>query len=181
VAADTDFPTNGAQLCIAGQGVKSYKPGRLEAQDGMVYEGNIEYISCIGAEERAREMGQAKAVFVPSEYSEPFGNLAVEAHMCGTPVITTDWGAFPETVEHGRTGWRCRTLDHFLWAAESLQQFDPTYISQQAASLYSMDAVKYRYQEYFEMLGDLWDEGWYARRIERQRIQLVMPSSGKRQ
>ncbi len=81
---------------------KSYRPGRLEPQDGMIYEGNIEYIGCIGPKQRAKEMGQAKAVFVPTESAEPFGNVTVEAQFCGTPVITTDWGAFPETAEHGR-------------------------------------------------------------------------------
>jgi glycosyltransferase involved in cell wall biosynthesis len=157
-----------ATLRIEGQGVKSYKPGRLEAQGGMVYEGNIEYIGCIGAEERAREMGHAKAVFVPSEYAEPFGNVAVEAQICGAPVITTDFGAFPETVEHGCNGWRCRTLDHFIWAAENLRQFDPAHNSQRAASLYSMEAVKPRYREYFEMLSDLWKDGWSADNLGRQ-------------
>ncbi|MFZ1935353.1 MAG: glycosyltransferase [Thermoguttaceae bacterium] len=68
----------------------------------MIYEGNIEYIGCIGPKQRAKEMGQAKAVFVPTESAEPFGNVTVEAQFCGTPVITTDWGAFPETAEHGR-------------------------------------------------------------------------------
>jgi glycosyltransferase involved in cell wall biosynthesis len=117
--------------------------------------------------------GGPKAIFVPSEYAEPFGNVAIETQMCGTPVITTDWGAFPETVEHGRTGWRCRTLDHFIWAAENLRQLDPAYIRQRAASLYSMESVKPRYQEYFEMLSDLWDEGWYAGKVGRRGIQLV--------
>ena len=139
----------------------------------MVYEGNIEYIGCIDPEKRARAMGQAKAVFVPSEYAEPFGNVAVEAQMCGTPVISTDWGAFPEPVEHGHTGWRYRTLDHFTWAAKNVGDFDAAYIRQRAVARYSMDAVKLRYQEYFEMLSDLWHEGWNARRVERQRIQLV--------
>ena len=68
--------------------------------------------------------------------------------MCGTQVITTDWGAFPETVEHGQTGWRCRTLDHFISAAENSRKFDPAYISQRAASLYSMEIVEPRYLEY---------------------------------
>jgi glycosyltransferase involved in cell wall biosynthesis len=35
-------------------------------------------------------MTVARAVFVPSEYAEPFGNVAVEAQTCGAPVIMTD-------------------------------------------------------------------------------------------
>ena len=40
--------------------------------------------------------------------------------MSGTPVIATNWGVFPETVIHGLTGWRCRTLEEFEWAAQNV-------------------------------------------------------------
>ena len=36
----------------------------------------------------------------------------------GTPAITSDFGAFCETVEHGRTGYRCHTLEQFMWAID---------------------------------------------------------------
>jgi glycosyltransferase involved in cell wall biosynthesis len=154
----------GAKLLIAGQGVKSCRSGYLEAVDGEIYDGDIEYIGCLGPKERAFEMGRARAVFVASEYAEPFGNVAVESQFCGTPAITTDFGAFPETVEHGKTGYRCRTLDHFIFAAKNAHKLDPQYIHDRAVANYSMDRVKWMYQEYFQMLYDLWDKGWYTQR-----------------
>lgn len=36
--------------------------------------------------------------------NEPFGNTAVEAQLCGAPVIVTDRQGLPETVDHGRRG-----------------------------------------------------------------------------
>ena len=89
--------------------------------------------------------------------------------MAGTPAITTDWGAFPETVEHGRTGFRCRTLDHFLFAARHAPCLDRSDVHRRSVANYSLDRVRWRYQEYFQMLSDLWTGGWYA---ERERTQL---------
>lgn len=121
-----------------------------------------EYLGVIGPEERGKIMSKAKAVFVPTIYVEPFGNVAVEAQGCGTPVITTDWGAFTETVEDKKTGFRCRTLSEFIKAAEDVSGLDPYYIRQRAIDLYSLDVIGKKYEEYFTRLLKLWDKGWYG-------------------
>jgi glycosyltransferase involved in cell wall biosynthesis len=121
-----------------------------------------EYLGVIGPEERGRIMARAKAVFVPTIYIEPFGNVAVEAQGCGTPVISTDWGAMTETVEHGKTGFRCRTFQQFLDAAENVHTLDPAYIRQRAIDTYSLDVIGRKYDAYFRRLLTLWGEGWYA-------------------
>ena len=160
----------GVKLKIAGQGVKQIDGNRIACTDGEVYEGdNLEYVGCVIGDARAKLFQEAKGVFVPTVYVEPFGGVAVEAQLAGTPVITTDWGAFTETVEHGKTGYRCRTLDHFTFAAQNVVNLDPFYIHKRAVANWSMDHVRWMYQEYFQMLSDLWGKGWYA---ERNRTQL---------
>jgi glycosyltransferase involved in cell wall biosynthesis len=45
------------------------------------------------------------SIFVfPSVFEEPFGMPLVEPMASRTPVVTTRGGAFPEIVEHGRSG-----------------------------------------------------------------------------
>jgi glycosyltransferase involved in cell wall biosynthesis len=80
--------------------------------------------------------------------------------MVGTPVITTDFGAFVETVEHGKTGFRCHTMNEFVLAAEEVKKLDPQYIRDRAVRLYSLDTIKWKYDSYFRRLLDLWGEGW---------------------
>jgi len=121
-----------------------------------------EYLGVIGPEERGRVMARAKAVFVPTVYVEPFGNVAVEAQGCGTPVIATDWGAMTETVEQGKTGFRCRTFQQFLDAAEDVSKLDPHYIRQRAIDTYSLGVIGKKYETYFKRLLTLWGDGWYA-------------------
>jgi glycosyltransferase involved in cell wall biosynthesis len=159
VAAET-CKRLGARLLVAGKGCIKCERGNIHCEDGGVYAG--EYVGCVTGKKRAQLYQSAKAVFVPSLYVEPFGTVAIEAQMAGTPVITTDFGAFPETVEHGKTGFRCHTLDQFVWAAQHVHELDPWSTHQRAVANYSMDRVRYRYQEYFEMLTDLYGDGWYT-------------------
>lgn len=42
---------------------------------------------------------------VPSLWEEPFGLVAAEALMRGTPVVVSDTGGLSEVVEQGRSGW----------------------------------------------------------------------------
>jgi glycosyltransferase involved in cell wall biosynthesis len=120
-----------------------------------------EFIGNIGPEQRAELMGNAIALFAPTTYIEPFGNIVVEAQTCGTPTITTDWGAFTETNIHGVTGYRCRTLQDFMEAAENVKDLDRSFIRQQAIAKYSLESIQVKYEKYFERLLTLWDDGWY--------------------
>jgi len=165
----------GAKLVLAGQGCVKHEVvsgvKQIHCEDGAVYSGNhLEFVGSVIGERRARLLQNAKAVFVPTYYIEPFGTVAVEAQMTGTPAITTDFGVFPETVEHGRTGFRCRTLDHFVWAARHVGDLDPRYIHQRALANWSMDRVRWMYQEYFTMLNDLWKSGWKEIHDDRREL-----------
>jgi len=122
-----------------------------------------EYVGPVDAEKRAELMSGAIALFAPTTYIEPFGNIVPEAHFCGTPTITTDWGAFVETNEQGVTGFRCRTFDEFCKATEEVKKLDPQIIHDRAMANYSVDVIKYKYEAYFKRLLTLWDDGWYTR------------------
>jgi glycosyltransferase involved in cell wall biosynthesis len=121
-----------------------------------------DYVGVVGPEERGILMSRAKAVFVPTIYVEPFANVHVEAQACGTPVITTDWGVFTETVENGVNGFRCRTFKEFVSAAQAVSGLDALTIRDRAIARYSLNAVGAMYENYFNRLGTLWGDGWYA-------------------
>jgi glycosyltransferase involved in cell wall biosynthesis len=116
-------------LVLAGSGVTGYGDGWVEA-DGMKLEGNLTYVGTVGGQARTDLMRKADAVLVPTLYIEPFG--ALEAQVCGTPAITTDWGAFPETVGNGLGGYRFRTLKEAVEAVAKAKELDPMTIATHA-------------------------------------------------
>ncbi len=67
---------------------------------------HIQYIGFIDTPEAKREfLGNARALLVPSLFTEPFGMITLEAFACGTPVVALDSGALPEVVENAKTGY----------------------------------------------------------------------------
>lgn len=119
------------------------------AADGMPAGGSYEYVGAVGPDERNKLMSGAIALFAPSHYIEPFGNVAIEAMACGTPVISSDWGAFPETNVHG---FRCRTFAQFVDAA--VRAPDLHRFSQRAHVKlhYDLPVIQKRYADYFDSL-----------------------------
>ncbi len=121
-----------------------------------------EYIGPVYGKDKAELMGKAIAVFTPTYYIEPFANVHIEAQVCGTPVITTPWGVYSETVINGLNGYKCHTFKEFLEAAEKVKSLDPKKIHERAVELYSVDNVRYKYETYFKRLYTLHDKGWYS-------------------
>lgn len=124
----------------------------------------MHHVGEIGSTRRMRMLGRAHAVLAPTQYIEPFGNIAVEAMASGTPPITTDWGAFTETIRHGETGFRCRTLQEFVDAVNAAGNLDPASIRKYALDNFSLDVIGDKYERYFKRLTTLWGKGWYELR-----------------
>lgn len=122
----------------------------------------VDYRGTVNHAERISLMANARALMAPTLYLEPFGRVAVEAQMCGTPAITTDWGGFTETVEDGVSGFRCRMLRDFCDAVEASDSLDRKEIRARAQNRYCLEAIGARYELYFEQLSELWGKGFYA-------------------
>lgn len=133
-------------------------------------------LGVISIEDRARWVGEAKFLFMPTQYIEPFGTVHVEAAAYGTPVITTDFGVFAETVIHGVTGYRCRTFEQFVWAADNISKINPWACRAQAETRWSTARVARMYTEYFTTLHRLYTDpkGWYAENPERRELDWLL-------
>jgi glycosyltransferase involved in cell wall biosynthesis len=136
----------GKRLILAGPGEQS---------------GYGEFVGSVGPEQRAKLMGGAIATFAPTLYVEPFGNVVIESQACGTPTITTDWGAFTENNVNDKTGFRCRTLAEFMQAAEDVKRLHRGTIRNHSIMRYNLDTIGLQYEAYFKRLLTLWGDGWY--------------------
>lgn len=134
----------------------------LVAGQGDLRIPGTEYVGIIRGQEKAELLARAKALICPTLYIEPFGGVAVEAQLSGTPAISTDFGAFPETIIHGETGFRCRTLREFLDAADRVGELNPWAIKQRAERLYSLEGVSLHWKRWFDQLQNLYGAGWYS-------------------
>ncbi len=119
-----------------------------------------EYLGAVSMEERNDWMSRASVLICPTMYIEPFGSIAVEAQLCGTPVVSTAFGGFIETVEHGKTGYHCNYLGEFVRGLQNANGLDHTYIRQRAVEKYSYHNIKHQYQRYFDRLMLLWGDGF---------------------
>ena len=154
----------GVKLIIAGQG--DIKDICDPVPD------HVEVVGYVEPKQRAELMKNAKALFAPTHYNEPFGGVTIEALFCGTPNITTDWGGFAENNLHGVTGYRCRTMEQFLWAAKNIDKISRKACREWAMKNFSLDRVVLMYEEYFRTLGKVYDGsgGFYAPNDDRTEL-----------
>lgn len=123
-----------------------------------------DWLGPVSIEQRNELMRNAVGVFMPTTYMEPFGYVQVESMLCGTPVITTDWGSFPEVNEDGISGYRCRTFNDFVQAALNCLEGKIDYKKcREHGEHYSFDAIAPLYEKYFrDLLCLSTEKGWYT-------------------
>jgi glycosyltransferase involved in cell wall biosynthesis len=128
--------------------------------DPSLVTNGAQYLGALSDDERNDWLARASVFICPTLYLEPFGAMAVEAQLSGTPVVCTPFGAFTETVEEGRTGYHCHIMRDYVRALADAPLLDSRYIRDRATRLYSLETAARAYQKYFERLMLLWTTGF---------------------
>jgi glycosyltransferase involved in cell wall biosynthesis len=153
----------GCKLIIAGPGV--YQPSGE----------HVEMVGFCDVVKRKQLMMGARALLAPSLFVEPFCGVATEAMFCGTPVISSDWGAFAENNLHGVTGYRCRSFEQFTWAARNIDQINRIACRAWAVQNFSLQRIAPMYEEFFHMVADRYKTGgWYEPNPQRTDLDWLM-------
>lgn len=121
----------------------------------------IEYRGPISGKSRSDFLKGARAILAPTNFVEPFCGMAVEAMLCGTPVMSVDYGAMTETVIDGMTGFRCHTLQDWVDAIDGCEKLDRLSIANYARNRFSLEACGAKYDKIFRQIADLDRRGWY--------------------
>ncbi|MGB9736259.1 MAG: glycosyltransferase [bacterium] len=116
----------GMKLIIAGNAHRKF----VEGYAGLGYlkrhfNKNCLYVGEIGGEIKSAYLAKAKALIFPTQWQEPFGIVAIEAMVSGTPVITTYNGAMPEIVVDRKTGFLCKNTDEMVEAIKRIDEIRP--------------------------------------------------------
>ena len=132
----------------------------------------VEVLGFVEPEEKKDLLKKAKVLFAPSLYNEPFGAISIEAQISGTPVISTDWGGFPESVIHGKTGYRCRNFEHFVWALKNIDKINSQDCYTWASNNFTKEAMTPKYVDYFKGLYNMRtnDTQWWTPNNDRKSL-----------
>jgi glycosyltransferase involved in cell wall biosynthesis len=150
------------EFIICGQGDPA--PFLAQKLPNLIYKAPIH-----GKVDRGEYLGSLTALIAPSKYLEPFCGVSAEAQLCGTPVISHDYGAFVENIEQFKTGLRCRTLADFSYGIRMALdgKFDRSYIRKRAIDLFDMYNVAHKYDYAFKTIINVHNgtNGWYSENV----------------
>ena len=118
----------------------------------LMDEPGIEYIGEIDDREKNEFVGNALALLFPIDWPEPFGLAMIEALACGTPVIAWPCGSVPEVLDHGKTGFICRTVSEAVEALDRIEDLSREHCRRTFEERYSARRMAQDYVRLYERL-----------------------------
>jgi len=111
---------------------------------------DVELFENVSHEAKVDLLGRACAMIFPIRWPEPFGLVMTEAMACGTPVVTTNWGAAPEIVDDGVTGFRRDGDDDLVAVLPEVRSLDPAACRKRVEDLFSAEAMVRGYEQVYD-------------------------------
>ncbi|HEY3446921.1 MAG TPA: glycosyltransferase family 4 protein [Myxococcales bacterium] len=134
-------------------GLKLRVGGRAHEQDRDYFrtevswrlrQDHVEYLGELSHEPKVALLSTARALLFPIDWEEPFGLVAIEAMLCGCPVVAFGRGAIPEIVEEGVTGFVARDPEHMaqlLHGPAAPERFDRQRCRERAEQRFSTERM----------------------------------------
>ncbi|MFQ5494477.1 MAG: glycosyltransferase family 4 protein [Phycisphaerae bacterium] len=145
---------SGRRLLLAGL-IESQHQGFFDERIKPHLDGErIEYLGLLSQRELAPYYRKAAGVLFPISWCEPFGLVAVEAQACGTPLIATRFGALPEIIVEGKTGFVVESVEAAVRAVDQLADLSPTACRENAETRFSDAVMAGGYAAVYESLAD---------------------------
>jgi glycosyltransferase involved in cell wall biosynthesis len=116
--------------------------------------GDIAVVGEAGHEAKLALLRGARALLCPLQWEEPFGLVAIEAMLCGTPVIGFPRGSFPEIIDEGVTGFLVPNgdVEGIARVARDLDRFDRGACARRARDRFSAELMATRYETLYRSL-----------------------------
>jgi len=148
VARDLCIP-----LKIAGKAHEEVEREMLEnVVEPAVKDGVAEFVGELPPNERDALLAGGLATLMLGAWPEPFGLVAVESMVTGTPVIGRRAGGLTETVKHGETGFLVDDLLEAKTAVQRAASLDRLAIRNYALETFSPDLMVERYEAVYRQL-----------------------------
>ena len=145
----------GMKLVIAA---KANEPHELELYEQIVVPaeraGHVTFVGEIGPEVRDRLFGEAFATLMLGTWPEPFGLVATESLVTGTPLIARRAGALPEIVREGIDGFVVDDVDGAVEAVARVATLDRKRIRADTLVRFSPEGMIDRYEDVYYRLVD---------------------------
>ena len=140
IAIDT-AALSGYQIIIAGEGTDKQRFVDHAEKIGV----RATFVGGVNPVQRQHLFKNAICTLVPTLYLGPFEGVHAESMLCGTPVVTSPFGVFNETVIDGFNGYQCHDLGEFGGAVLECAKMDVAHrinISQHAAKRFSIHCTE---------------------------------------
>lgn len=114
----TEFPK--LTLTIIGDGPEKSKLQQLARE--LNIENHVKFTGTLKGAPLVQALNEHRYILVPSRWSEPFGNVALEGMACGCIPIVSDGGGLPDAVGAAGVTFKRNDLDNLIMKTMALIQ-----------------------------------------------------------